>query len=155
MRWHEHESYLCSDSPPVSSGSLLDFQRHRSRGHDPGVLLVPRLLPLSEKKWYLKVDFWLLRFSLWQSILVLQRSMAIRTEHKRMRYVIRVKGHLDTFWQVWFENLLITHERDGTTLLSGSIKDQAALYGILCKMRDLGLTLLSLEASAPIPPPED
>ncbi len=72
-----------------------------------------------------------------------------------MRYVIRVKGHLDTFWQVWFENLLITHERDGTTLLSGSIKDQAALYGILCKMRDLGLTLLSLEASAPIPPPED
>jgi hypothetical protein len=72
-----------------------------------------------------------------------------------MRYVIRVKGHLDTFWQAWFENLLITHERDGTTLLSGSIKDQAALYGILCKMRDLGLTLLSLEASAPIPPPED
>jgi hypothetical protein len=110
----------------------------------------PRLLPLSEKKWYLKVDFWLLCFSLWQSILVLQRSMAIRTEHKRMRYVIRVKGHLDTFWQDWFENLLITHERDGTTLLSGPIKDQAALYGILCKMRDLGLTLLSLEASAPM-----
>ena len=41
MRWHEHESYLCSDSPPVSSGSLLDFQRRRSRGHDPGVLLAP------------------------------------------------------------------------------------------------------------------
>jgi hypothetical protein len=76
--------------------------------------------------------------------------MAIRTEHKRMRYVIRVKGHLDTFWQVWFENLSITHERDGTTLLSGQIRDQAALYGILCKMRDLGLTLLSLEASAPM-----
>jgi hypothetical protein len=72
-----------------------------------------------------------------------------------MRYVIRVKGHLDTFWQAWFENLVITQERDGTTLLSGSIKDQAALYGILCKMRDLGLTLLSLEASAPIPPPEE
>jgi hypothetical protein len=72
-----------------------------------------------------------------------------------MRYVIRVKGHLDTFWQVWFENLSITHEGDGTTLLSGPIKDQAALYGLLFKMRDLGLTLLSLEASTPIKPPEE
>jgi hypothetical protein len=72
-----------------------------------------------------------------------------------MRYVIRVKGHLDTFWQDWFENLLISHEEDGTTLLSGPIKDQAALYGILCKMRDLGLTLLELSASAPISPPEE
>ena len=72
-----------------------------------------------------------------------------------MRYVIRVKGHLDIFWQEWFENLLITHERDGTTLLSGPIRDQAALYGILIKMRDLGLTLLSLEANAPIKPPEE
>jgi hypothetical protein len=72
-----------------------------------------------------------------------------------MRYVIRVKGHLDTFWQAWFENLLITHEIDGTTLLSGPIRDQAALYGILIKMRDLGLTLLSLEASTPIQPQEE
>ena len=72
-----------------------------------------------------------------------------------MRYVIRVKGHLDPFWQDWFENLLITHDEDGTTLLSGPIRDQAALYGILCKMRDLGLTLLELSASAPISPPEE
>ena len=72
-----------------------------------------------------------------------------------MRYVIRVKGHLDTFWQAWFENLLITHQSDGTSLLSGPIRDQAALYGILFKMRDLGLTLLSLEASAPIEQPEE
>ena len=72
-----------------------------------------------------------------------------------MRYIIRVKGHLDPFWQAWFENLSITHEEDGTTLLSGQIRDQAALYGILFKMRDLGLTLLSLEASAPIKPPEE
>ena len=111
----------------------------------------PPLTPSpSEKKWYLKVDFRLLCFSLWHSILILQRSMAIRTEQRSMRYTIRVKGHLDTFWQAWFENLLITHEGDGTTLLSGSIRDQAALYGILFKMRDLGLTLLSLEASSPI-----
>ena len=72
-----------------------------------------------------------------------------------MRYVIRVKGHLDSFWQSWFENLSIAHESDGTTLLSGPIRDQAALYGLLFKMRDLGLTLLSLDASAPIQPPEE
>jgi hypothetical protein len=132
----------------------------RNETHDEGRAIrypfgPPRRPPLSEKKWYLKVDFWLLRFSFWQSILVLQRSMAIQTERKCMRYVIRVKGHLDPSWQEWFDHLVITHQSDGTTLLSGSIKDQAALYGILCKMRDLGLTLLSLEASAPIPPPED
>ncbi len=73
-----------------------------------------------------------------------------------MRYIIRVKGHLDPFWQEWFDHLSITHQSDGTTLLSGPICDQAALYGILCKMRDLGLTLLELRrASAPIPPPEE
>jgi len=72
-----------------------------------------------------------------------------------VRYVIRVKGHLDPFWQDWFDHLSITHQSDGTTLLSGPIRDQAALYGLLIKMRDLGLTLLSLEASAPISPPEE
>jgi hypothetical protein len=41
-----------------------------------------------------------------------------------MRYVIRVKGHLDPFWQEWFEHLSITHQSDGTTLLSGQIRDQ-------------------------------
>jgi len=72
-----------------------------------------------------------------------------------MRYVIRVKGHLDIFWQDWFDHLSITHQSDGTTLLSGPINDQAALYGILFKMRDLGLTLLELSASAPIEQPEE
>ncbi len=70
-----------------------------------------------------------------------------------MRYVIRVKGHLDPFWQEWFENLSITHQSDGTSLLTGQLRDQAALYGILCKMRDLGLTLLELRTSASEPPP--
>jgi hypothetical protein len=72
-----------------------------------------------------------------------------------MKYVIRVKGHLDPFWQEWFDHLTITHQSDGTTLLSGQIRDQAALYGLLIKMRDLGLTLLELLASAPIQPPEE
>jgi len=66
-----------------------------------------------------------------------------------MRYILRVKGHLDASWQAWFDDLAITHESDGTTLLAGIIKDQAALYGILGKMRDLGLTLLELSANAP------
>ena len=66
-----------------------------------------------------------------------------------MRYVIRVKGHLDPFWQVWLENLVITHESDGTTLLSSSIQDQPALYGLLFELQGLGLTLLELSASAP------
>lgn len=72
-----------------------------------------------------------------------------------MRYVICVKGHLDPLWQTWFENLLITHEGDGTTLLSVPIRDQAALYGILFKMTDLGLMLLELSASASMQPPEE
>jgi len=66
-----------------------------------------------------------------------------------MKYIIRVKGHLDPFWQAWFENLSITHEKDGTTRLSGLIPDRAALYGILLKMCEMGLTLLFLEASMP------
>lgn len=67
-----------------------------------------------------------------------------------MSYIIRVKGHLDPVWQERLQNLSITHERDGVTRLSGPIPDRAALYGILLKMCDLGLTLLSLEASAPL-----
>lgn len=67
-----------------------------------------------------------------------------------MSYIIRVKGHLDPVWQERLQNLSITHERDGVTRLSGLIPDRAALYGILLKMCDLGLTLLSLEASAPL-----
>ncbi len=63
-----------------------------------------------------------------------------------MKYIIRVKEHLDSSWQQWFETLSITHEQDGTTRLAGLIPDRAALYGILLKMCNLGLTLLSLEA---------
>ena len=65
-----------------------------------------------------------------------------------MKYIIRVKGHLDTGWQECFGNLSITHDRDGTTLLAGPIRDQAELYGILFKMLDLKLTLLSLDVSS-------
>lgn len=59
-------------------------------------------------------------------------------------YEIRIKGHLDAQWMTWFDGLTITLEEDGETLLSGSIADQAALHGVLKKVRDLGLPLVSV-----------
>ena len=63
-----------------------------------------------------------------------------------MHYCIRIKGHLDSSWQSWFAPLHIEHETAGTTVLSGSLPDQAALYGALLKLDRLGLTLLGLES---------
>jgi len=71
-----------------------------------------------------------------------------------MRYSIRIKGHLDPCWQDWFEGLTIVHEDEGTTRLSGSLRDQAALHGVLAKIRGLGLTLLALESSEAVAPSE-
>lgn len=65
------------------------------------------------------------------------------------RYEIRVRGHLDPRWGEWFDGLSLTHEGDGTTLLSGTVVDQAALYGVLRKVRDLGLPLVSVRAVDP------
>ena len=62
-----------------------------------------------------------------------------------MHYRIRVKGHLDFSWQLSFVQMQITHEATGTTVLSGPLPDQAALYGMLLKINRLGLTLLALE----------
>ena len=58
---------------------------------------------------------------------------------------IVVKGHLDMDWSGWFEGLTITHNDKGETTVSGPIRDQAALYGILAKMRDLALHLISVK----------
>lgn len=71
-----------------------------------------------------------------------------------MRCHIRIKGHLDPSWQDWFEGLAIVHEDEGTSRLSGSLRDQAALYGILVKIRGLGLTLLALSTSETVAPSE-
>lgn len=57
-------------------------------------------------------------------------------------YQIRVKGHLDSSWSDWFDGLTISPEANGETLLSGPVTDQAALHGLLKKVRDLGLPLL-------------
>jgi hypothetical protein len=59
-------------------------------------------------------------------------------------YQIRVKGHLGHEWTDWFEGLTITLEEDGNTLLTGPVVDQAALHGLLKKVRDLGMPLLSV-----------
>ncbi len=62
-----------------------------------------------------------------------------------MKYKIMIKGHLDAKWADWFDDLRITHEKDGTTTLHGSIPDQAALHSILRKIRDLNLQLISVK----------
>jgi hypothetical protein len=67
---------------------------------------------------------------------------------------IRIKGHLDPSWQGWFEGLAMRQEEEGTTVFSGSLRDQAALHGILAKLRGLGLTLLALETSETVAPSE-
>jgi hypothetical protein len=60
------------------------------------------------------------------------------------RYEIRLTGHLDDRWADWFAGLTITREDNGETLLTGPVADQAALYGLLRKVRDLGLPLVSV-----------
>jgi hypothetical protein len=63
-------------------------------------------------------------------------------------YQIRVKGHLDPAWSAWFDGLTITHDADGATTLKGPVVDQAALYGLISRVRDLGLTLLAVNRVA-------
>lgn len=80
--------------------------------------------------------------------------MANEREPKRdadqpMVYQIRIKGHLGSQWKVWFEGLTITLEQDGDTLLTGQVIDQAALHGLIKKVRDLGMPLLSVNSVGP------
>jgi hypothetical protein len=61
------------------------------------------------------------------------------------RYRIRIRGHLDPAWSAWFDGLAISQQADGTTTLTGQVVDQAELFGLLARLRDLGATLVSLE----------
>jgi hypothetical protein len=66
------------------------------------------------------------------------------TAEEKEYYEIRVRGQLDNHWSAWFEGLTLTSLKNGETLITGLIQDQAALHGILAKIRDLDLHLLSV-----------
>ncbi|MCW2803453.1 MAG: hypothetical protein JWN06_1670 [Propionibacteriaceae bacterium] len=68
------------------------------------------------------------------------------------RYEIRLKGHLDSRWAAWFDGLSLTNDSNGTTVISGLVADQAALHGLLQKVRDVGLPLLSVTQTEPDQP---
>jgi hypothetical protein len=71
-------------------------------------------------------------------------------------YEIKIKGHLDQRWSEWFSGLTLTHLEGNETLLSGSLPDQAALHGLLERVRDLNLTLISvIHGSLPTPSSEE
>lgn len=68
------------------------------------------------------------------------------------RFEIRLTGHLDARWSEWFDGLTLSREPDGTTLLEGPVVDQAALHGLLQKVRDTGLPLVSVTPVAAVAP---
>ena len=68
------------------------------------------------------------------------------------RYEIRLKGHLDSRWATWFDGLSLTTDNDGTTVVSGLVADQAALHGLLQRVRDVGLPLISVIQISPDQP---
>jgi hypothetical protein len=59
-------------------------------------------------------------------------------------YELRIEGHLDRHWSAWFGGLAVTHDDDGRTTLRGVVTDQSELHGLLAKVRDLGVTLVSV-----------
>ncbi|MEM0979399.1 MAG: hypothetical protein AAGH78_03905 [Cyanobacteria bacterium P01_H01_bin.58] len=72
-----------------------------------------------------------------------------RSAESHPQYEICIKGHLDHRWSDWFEGFAIAPQDNGETLLSGPVIDQAALYGVLIKVRDLGLPLISVMPTQP------
>lgn len=70
------------------------------------------------------------------------------------QYAIRVRGHLGPRWSAWFDGLTVTREDDGTTVIHGPVVDQAALHGLLGRLRDVGIPLVSLTQLPPDAPTE-
>lgn len=71
------------------------------------------------------------------------------TTSRTLTYELRVEGHLDDHWSAWLGELTIARHRDGTTTLTGPVADQAQLHGVLARLRDIGVTLISLNAVQP------
>jgi hypothetical protein len=72
------------------------------------------------------------------------RTSTITNQERPIVYQIRINGHLGGQWRDWFEGLKINLEENGDTLLTGPVVDQSALYGLLRKVRDLGMPLVSV-----------
>ena len=77
----------------------------------------------------------------------------MKTDTMTQDYEIRIKGHLDKSWADWFDSLNLSHQANGETLLSGALPDQAALHGVLNRLRDLGIELISVNVVAGRPVP--
>ena len=80
------------------------------------------------------------------------RTRVDSDRHEAGRYEIRLKGHLDSRWAAWFDGLSLSLESDGTTIIHGPVADQAALHGLLQRVRDVGLPLVSVTLVAPDQP---
>lgn len=65
-----------------------------------------------------------------------------------MRYLFRVRGHLDPQWSDWLDGLTIEHDTDGTSCLLGEVRDQAALHGLIVRIRDIGVDLIAVQPAA-------
>ncbi len=74
-------------------------------------------------------------------------------QHDPGRYEIRVQGRLESRWAAWFDGMTLTAGSDGTTTIHGPVVDQAALHGLLRKLRDVGLPLLSVTRVPGLVPP--
>jgi hypothetical protein len=75
------------------------------------------------------------------------RSKVERTMGRH--YYLTVAEHLDDSWSTWFDGLTVTHNTDGSSTLAGPVRDQSALYGLIDRARNLGLTLVAVGQSAP------
>jgi hypothetical protein len=73
----------------------------------------------------------------------------ISQDHAGARYQIRVRGHLASRWGAWFDGMTLTRHDDGTTVLDGTVTDQAALHGLLRKLNDIGVPLVAVTLAAP------